>query len=67
MKPSCTSDITKSTRSMDNNNGQSFGNLQPSACLLLAATAISRPPDASKAAPVKTHLLTYGSGTMMWC
>ena len=34
-----------SARSMDNNNSQSYGDLQPSACLLRATAAISRPSE----------------------
>ena len=55
---------------MDNNNNQSFGNLQPSAYLLRVTTEISMsskhycafdmPP---KAAPVIADLFTFGSGT----
>ena len=53
---------------MDNNNSQSFANLWPSACLLGAATAISRPSEHScmpdrpqKAVPAKADLFTFGS------
>ena len=53
---------------MDNNNSQSFADLWPSACLLRAATAISRPsehyctPDMpQKAVPAKADLFTFGS------
>ena len=60
--------------SMDNNNNQLYGNLQPSACLLRATIAISRPSEhwcmfdiPKKAAPVKADLSTCGSGTMVFC
>ena len=53
---------------MDNNNSQSFADLWPSAYLLRAATAISRPseyycmPDMpQKAVPAKAGLFTFGS------
>ena len=52
---------------MDNNNSQLFADLWPSACLLKAATAVSRPseyyctPDmAQKAVPAKADLFTFG-------
>ena len=55
---------------MDNNNSQSFADLWPSACLLRAITAISRPsehfcmPDRDmpqKTVPAKADLFTFGS------
>ena len=57
---------------MDNNNSQSFANLWPSACLLRAATAVSRPsehycmPDmAQKAIPAKADLFTFGNASVV--
>ena len=53
---------------MVNNNSQPFANLWPNACLLRAATAVSRPsehycmPDmAQKAVSAKAYLTTFGS------
>ena len=64
----------KVAKSMDNNNSRAFGGLQPSACLLRATTAISRPSEywcmfdmPQKVAPVKVYLLTCNSGTMVCC
>ena len=59
---------------MDNYNSQSYGNLQSSAYLLRATTAISRPSEhwckfdtLQKVVPVKAGLLTCGSGTRVFC
>ena len=53
---------------MDNNNNQSFADLWPSACLLRATTAVSKPsehyctPDmVQKAIPAKADLFTFSS------
>ena len=57
---------------MVNNNSQPFADLWPSACLLRAAAAISRPSEyycmfdmAQKAAPVKADLTTSGSVSLV--
>ena len=64
----------KVAKSVDNNNSQSFGDLQPSACLLRATAANSRSSEywctfdmSQKAAAVKADLFTCGSGTMVFC
>ena len=53
---------------MVNNNSQPFADLWPSAYLLRAATAVSRPSEysctldvAQKAVPAKADLITFGS------
>ena len=53
---------------MDNNNSQPFAGVWPRACLLRAATAISKPsknycmPDMpQKTVPTKADLFTFGS------
>ena len=53
---------------MDNNNSQSFADFWSSACLLRAATAISRPSEhyctldmPQKTVPVKADLFTFSS------
>ena len=74
MMPSCTPILQKVAKSMDNNNGQLFGDLQPNAHLLRATIAISRPSEhwcisdtPQKAVPVKADPFTYGRSTMVFC
>ena len=62
----------KVAKSMVNNNSQPFANLWPSAYLLRAAAAVSRPSEhycmfemAQKAVPVKADLITSGNVSLV--
>ena len=61
---------------MDDINSQSFGNLQPSPCLLkdhhnhykaIRAHWYVYVSHASESSPVKADLFIFGSGTMVFC